>query len=78
MQKITVRWLDSIQDTSGWVNLDDYDFKSHEDSMIMETTGYCLKATDRALFLAQSIGNDKISSVVCIPSGCILSIIVNR
>lgn len=72
---VKVVWLDSILDTSGWVCLDSYDFEIHQDSMRMETVGYCIKSTDKALFIAQSIGNNQISSVVSIPSGCILSII---
>ena len=26
MQKVKVHWLDSIQDISGWVDINDYDF----------------------------------------------------
>ena len=75
---VKVVWLDSIQDISGWVDEESYDFVSHEDNMRMETTGYCIKSTDNAIFVAQSIGNDKVASVISIPSGCIKSITVLR
>lgn len=75
---VKVVWLDSIQDISGWVDEESYDFVSHEDNMRMETVGWCIKSTDKTLFLAQSTGNGNISSVVSIPSGCILSILVLR
>ena len=75
MQKVKVHWLDSIQDISGWVDINDYDFDFHEKSMSMETIGYCIKSTDNAIFIAQSIGNNQVASVVSIPSGCIRSII---
>lgn len=74
-QRVQVKWYDSTMDTSGWVDIDDYDFDAHEKTMVMKTVGYCIKATDKALFLAQSIGNDKAASVISIPSGCIKSII---
>ena len=72
---VKVVWHDSILDTSGWIDLDSYDFQSHTNSMRMETVGYCIKSTDEAVFLAQSIGNNQVVSVISIPSGCILSII---
>lgn len=75
---VKVVWLDSIQDISGWVDEESYNFDSHEENMRMETVGWCVKTTDRALFLAQSTGNGNISSIVSIPSGCILSILVLR
>lgn len=75
---VKVVWLDSIQDISGWVDEESYDFVSHEDNMRMETIGYCIKSTDNAIFVAQSIGNDKVASVISIPSGCIKSITVLR
>jgi hypothetical protein len=75
LQKVKVHWLDSIQDTSGWVDINEYDFDLHEKSMSMETIGYCIKSTDNSIFIAQSVGNDKVASVVSIPSGCIRSII---
>ena len=75
---VKVVWSDSIQDISGWVDEESYDFCLHEESMRMETTGYCIKSTDNAIFVAQSIGNDKIASVISIPSGCIKSITVLR
>ena len=75
MQKVKVHWLDSVQDISGWVDVNEYDFDFHEKSMSMETIGYCIKSTDNAIFIAQSVGNDKVASVVSIPSGCIRSII---
>ena len=74
-QKVQVKWHDSTIDSSGWVDIDDYDFDFHEKSMSMETIGYCIKSTDNAIFIAQSVGNDKVASVVSIPSGCIRSII---
>ena len=75
MQKVKVHWLDSVQDISGWVDVNEYDFDFHEKSMSMETIGYCINSTDNAIFIAQSVGNDKVASVVSIPSGCIRSII---
>ena len=75
LPKVKVHWVDSIQDISGWVDLSEYDFEAHEKSMSMETIGYCIKSTDNAIFIAQSVGNDKVASVVSIPSGCIRSII---
>jgi len=75
LQKVKVHWLDSVQDISGWVDVNEYDFDFHEKSMSMETIGYCIKSTDNAIFIAQSVGNDKVASVVSIPSGCIRSII---
>ena len=75
---VKVVWLDSIQDISGWVDEESYDFGLHEESMRMETIGYCIKSTDNAIFVAQSIGNDKVASVISIPSGCIKSITVLR
>jgi len=75
LQKVKVHWLDSVQDISGWVDINEYDFDLHEKSMSMETIGYCIKSTDNAIFIAQSVGNDKVASVVSIPSGCIRSII---
>ena len=74
-QKVQVKWHDSTIDSSGWVDIDDYDFDAHEKTMVMKTIGYCIKSTDKTLFLAQSIGNNKAASVVAIPSGCIVSII---
>lgn len=75
---IKVIWSDSVQDISGWIEEESYDFDLHEESMRMETTGYCIKSTDNAIFVAQSIGNDKVASVISIPSGCIKSITVLR
>jgi len=40
----------------------------------METVGYLIKATDEAVFVAQTVANNQIASVVSIPSGCIKSI----
>ena len=70
---ISVRWTDSIKDNSGWV--EDYDFDAHEAMTTIESSGYCIKVTDKNIFLAQSIGNGMVSGVVSIPSGSILSII---
>lgn len=74
-QRVQVKWYDSTMDTSGWVDIDEYDFDTHEKTMVMKTIGYCIKSTDKALFLAQSIGNNKAASIIAIPSGCIRSII---
>ncbi len=75
---LKVSWSDSIQDNSGWVRCEEYDFSSHEESSRMESTGKCIKITDKTMFLAQSYGNGQINSIISIPVGCILSIIVLR
>lgn len=74
MKLVKIVWNDSILDTSGWADLDTYDFNNHLKSMRMETVGYLIKATDEAVFVAQTVANNQIASVVSIPSGCIKSI----
>jgi hypothetical protein len=75
---LKIVWFDSIQDISGWVDEGSYDFEAHEESMRMESVGWCVKVSDNVIFLAQSTGNDNISSIIAIPSGCIKSITVLR
>ena len=70
-----VVWHDSILDTSGWIDLESYNFQTHIDSMRMETVGYLIKMEDEAIFVAQTAANNQVASVISIPSGCILSIL---
>ena len=74
MRKVKVHWMDTIQDASGWVDLDEYDYTAHEEAMLMETVGFLMNVTDKSIFVAQSVGNNQVTGVTCIPFGCILSI----
>lgn len=66
-----ISWVDSRTDTTSWTF---YDRVEKPDPIIVESAGYIVRRSRKAIALAQNrtIDNDQYSHILIIPTKCIL------
>ncbi len=76
---IEIDWDDSVENTSGWNDFDNFDFDNHYQHLSQKTVGYFLKETKNAISTSKCRGliekyGGQFNGVWTIPKGCIKKI----
>lgn len=72
---VVIDWLDACADERAWIR--NFNFKEHEDYMHHVTSGFFIKRTKVATYVAQSKQKEgaTIGGVFSIPNKCIIKIV---
>ncbi len=75
--KIEMDWLDSIHNTDGWSNMDNFGWDRHYRALYHKAIGYYLKSTKDAITICQARAIDNAEGFIqafTIPLGAITKI----